>query len=211
MIFSFLTSTAGRAHPVLVRLVLTAVSACALVLTGCASLPNEPSASARPTASVTKPNVAAHFSLSGRISVRVDDRLDSAKIVWERNRNEEHIKFFTPFGSQLAEVSRIKGGRTTMIQGGETVAAESISQLTQSLLGVALETDEVARWVQGDGLTENVPFDFSSADGTVWRVTAEKFASTTEIDAARYRFVSRLTAIKGATRVRFVIDEWKAL
>jgi outer membrane biogenesis lipoprotein LolB len=211
VIFACFTAPAVGVHRIFVRLILTASSVCALVLTGCASLPNESAGTARPTATVTKPKVAAHFSLSGRISVRVDDRLDSAKIVWERNRNEEHIKFFTPFGSQLAEVSRVKGGRTTMIQGSETTAAESIAELTQSLLGVALETDEVARWVQGDGLTENVPFDFSSADGNVWRVTAEKFESTPEVDAASYRFVSRLTAIKGATRVRFVIDEWKAL
>ena len=185
-----------------------ALLACAALLAGCATLPNE---AVRPTATVTTPKVAAHFSLSGRISVRIDDRLDSAKIVWERNQNEERLKFFTPFGSQLAEVSRFKGGRTTMIQGSETTVAESIAELTQALLGVALETDEVARWVQGDGLTENVPFDFASADGTVWRVTAEKFESATSTDTSGYRYVSRLTATKGATRVRFVIDEWKAL
>lgn len=179
-------------------------------LSGCATVPNE---TARPTATVTTPKVAAFFSLSGRISVRIDDRLDSAKIVWERSQNEERLKFFSPFGSQLAEVSRFKGGRTTMIQGSETTAAESIAELTQALLGVALETDEVARWVQGDGLTENVPFDFASADGTVWRVTAEKFeaAAATDSSGYRHRFTSRLTATKGATRVRFVIDEWKAL
>jgi outer membrane biogenesis lipoprotein LolB len=190
------------------RVWIVSFLACAAALSGCATLPNE---TARPTATVTTPKVAAHFSLSGRISVRIDDRLDSAKIVWERNQNEERLKFFSPFGSQLAEVSRFKGGRTTMIQGNETTAAESIAELTQALLGVALETDEVARWVQGDGLTENVPFDFASADGTVWRVTAEKFESATSTDTSGYRYVSRLTATKGATRVRFVIDEWKAL
>ncbi len=200
----FLGSAQRLAH----RVRTAAFLACAAALSGCATLPNE---SARPTATVTTPKVAAHFSLSGRISVRIDDRLDSAKIVWERNQNEERLKFFTPFGSQLAEVSRFKGGRTTMIQGSETTAAESIAELTQALLGVALETDEVARWVQGDGLTENVPFDFASADGTVWRVTAEKFESAASTELSSYRYVSRLTATKGATRVRFIIDEWKAL
>lgn len=211
MIFSGLAAAADRAGAQFIRLTLNALLIATFFLAGCASLPNETKEAVRATASVTKPKVASHFFLSGRISVRVDDRLDSAKIVWERTRNEERLKFFSPFGSQLAEVSRVQGGATTMIQGDETVAVESIAQLTQSLLGVALETDEVARWVQGDGLTENVPFEFSSADGTVWRVTAEKFESTPEIDAASYRFVSRLTATKGATRVRFVVDEWKAL
>lgn len=209
MIVGSSATFANTVRPVFAHRIVTSLSVCALLLTGCASLPNDSANSARLTASVTKPKVATHFSLSGRISVRVDDRLDSAKIVWERNPKEERLKFFSPFGSQLAEVSRVKGGRTTLIQGGETVAAESIAELTQALLGVALETDEVARWVQGDGLTENIPFDFSSADGTVWRVIAEKFESTTNVDQSSYRFVSRLIATKGDTRVRFVVDEWK--
>ncbi len=164
---------------------------------------------ARVTATVTTPKVAKHFSMTGRISVRVDDRLDSAKIVWERTQDGERLKFFTPFGSQLAEVASDKDGATTMTQGNVTVAADSISELTKSLLGVSLVTDEIARWVQGDGLTENKSFDFASADGTVWSVTAEKFELASS--ASRHRFVSRLSATKGGTRVRLVVDEWKAL
>ncbi len=164
---------------------------------------------ARMTAKVTTPNVAKHFSMTGRISVRVDDRLDSAKIVWERTQDGERLKFFTPFGSQLAEVASDKDGVTTMTQDNVTVAADSIAELTKSLLGVSLVTDEIARWVQGDGLTENKSFDFASADGTVWRVTAEKFELASA--ASNYRFVSRLNATKGGTRVRLVVDEWKAL
>jgi len=163
---------------------------------------------ARVTATVTTPKVAKHFSMTGRISVRVDDRLDSAKIIWERTQDGERLKFFSPFGSQLAEVASDKDGVTTMTQGNVTVAADSIAQLTKSLLGVSLVTDEIARWVQGDGLTENKSFDFASADGTVWSVTAEKFERASAV--SNYRFVSRLNATKGGTRVRLVVDEWKA-
>jgi len=186
---------------------MTILSACSTIN----SLP--PTASpipdvARVTATVTTPKVAKHFSMTGRISVRVDDRLDSAKIIWERTQDGERLKFFSPFGSQLVEVASDKDGGTTMTQGNVTVAADSIAQLTKSLLGVSLVTDEIARWVQGDGLTENKSFDFASADGTVWSVTAEKFERASAV--SNYRFVSRLNATKGGTRVRLVVDEWKA-
>ena len=199
-------------HRAMLLLATVLLSACTTVPTLTpADVPRTSPAAA--TATGTTPKVAKYFSLTGRISVRVDDRLDSAKIIWERNREGERLKFFTPFGSQLAEVARDKDGRTTISQGGETVAAESIEVLTQSLLGVALETDEVARWVQGDHLTENKPFEFASADGTVWQVTAEKFESVSANSASEYRYVSRLTAVKAkdGTRVRLVVDEWKAL
>lgn len=184
------------------------------ILSACSTMNNPPPTAspipdvARVTATVTAPKVAKHFSMTGRISVRVDDRLDSAKIIWERTQDGERLKFFSPFGSQLAEVASDKDGFTTMTQGNVTVAADSIAQLTKSLLGVSLVTDEIARWVQGDGLTENKSFDFASADGTVWSVTAEKFERASAV--SNYRFVSRLNATKGGTRVRLVVDEWKA-
>ncbi len=184
------------------------------ILSACSTMNSSPPTAspipdvARVTATVTTPKVAKHFSMIGRISVRVDDRLDSAKIIWERTQDGERLKFFSPFGSQLAEVASDKDGVTTMTQGNVTVAADSIAQLTKSLLGVSLVTDEMARWVQGDGLTENKSFDFASADGTVWSVTAEKFERASAV--SNYRFVSRLNATKGGTRVRLVVDEWKA-
>lgn len=195
--------------------VMTAVFLGAMtILSACSTMNSLPTTAspipdvARVTATVTTPKVAKHFSMTGRISVRVDDRLDSAKIIWERTQDGERLKFFSPFGSQLAEVASDKDGVTTMTQGNVTVAADSIAQLTKSLLGVSLVTDEIARWVQGDGLTENKSFDFASADGTVWSVTAEKFERASAV--SNYRFVSRLNATKGGTRVRLVVDEWKA-
>lgn len=147
---------------------------------------------------------AQHFLLSGRISVRVTDKIDSAHIRWQRRPQEERIGLYTPLGSQVAELASDKDARiVTLRQGGETVTAASVAELTQSLLGTPLDLDRVAAWVQGIGLRENEITDVMLANGDQWRVTAERYQTS-----GNYRFASRVIATKGDIVVRLVIDEW---
>lgn len=147
---------------------------------------------------------AQHFLLSGRISVRVNDKIDSGQIRWYRRPQEERIGLYTPLGSQVAELVSDKDTRmVTLRQGSETVTAASVAELTQSLLGAPLDLDRMAAWVQGIGLRENEITDATLANGDSWRVTAERYQSS-----GNYRFASRVIATKGEIVVRLVIDEW---
>lgn len=187
-----------------------------LMLGACSSLPPSQSAVGRVTSE------AQFFTLTGRLSIRQNDRLDSVKIVWSKDAREERLKFFTPFGSQLAELVKITpdGGRAeiTLNNGNQITRAVSIDELTESVLGVALEVDQIARWIQGTGLTEDLPQDIRLRDGSVWQVTAERFQNAQDI----YRYAARISAVKGAhtavgaqfvagdISLRLVVDEWRA-
>ena len=150
--------------------------------------------------------VARHFSLNGRISVRVNDKLDSGQIRWSRGPDEERIGLFSPLGSQFAElVGDLRTGVVTLRQAKETLTAASVSELTQSLLGVPLDLDRMADWVQGVGLIENEATDAVLANGEAWRVTAERYQMS-----GNFRFASRVSATRGDMVVRLVIDEWTA-
>jgi outer membrane biogenesis lipoprotein LolB len=175
--------------------------AVALLLSACATLSSAPDQS---PAAVEPAQIARQYWLSGRLSVRVNDRLEIAKIVWERNAGGEHLQFFTPFGGQVADVVRAANGRVTLKQGEETREAESMGALTASLFGAALDTDEISRWIQMTGLADGAARDIALKDGTIWSVTAER----PKLIGA-YRIFERLSAIKGDTTVRLVIDEWQ--
>ena len=193
-----------------------AVLLAVLMLGACSSLPPSQSAVGRVTSE------AQFFTLTGRLSIRQNDRLDSVKIVWSKDAREERLKFFTPFGSQLAELVKITpdGGRAeiTLNNGNQITRAVSIDELTESVLGVALEVDQIARWIQGTGLTEDLPQDIRLRDGSVWQVTAERFQNAQDI----YRYAARISAVKGAytaagahfvagyISLRLVVDEWRA-
>ncbi len=156
---------------------------------------------------VSEKILAQTFSLVGRISVRVGDKLDSGKIQWRRALDEERIGLYSPLGSQVAELVLDKAKSiVTLRQGTETTTAASVNELTQSMLGAPLDLELLNAWVQGVGLIENLATDVTLANGDKWRVTAERFNAAGA--GGNYRFASRVTATRGDVVVRLVIDEW---
>ena len=146
------------------------------------------------------------FSLKGRISVRVSDKIDSGQIRWSRTAEEERIGLYSPLGTQVAELISDRRARVvTLRQGNETRLATSVAELTQSLFGVPLDLDRMSEWAQGYGLRDNAATDQTFANGDVWRVTAERYQASGD-----YRFASRVTATSGDMVVKLVVDEWTA-
>ena len=179
----------------------------ACLLNACETLPPASIAPAENT------SIATRFTLTGRLSIRSGERLDSVKLVWLKDQREERLQFFTPFGSQVAEVSQVDGGTAILRQGREVITAESLGTLTESFLGVALDTDEIGKWVQGVGLDEGESRDLRLRDGSTWRVTAERMQTATALNRPGdiFRYAARLTAVKGDITIRLVVDEWQAL
>ena len=173
----------------------------ATLLAGCASTGPTAETSARMPDSLT----AEFFSLRGRISVRVGDKIETGQIRWAKRPDEERLEVFTPFGSQIAELVKVTNGRVTLRRDQETIAAESIGELTSSLLGVPLDMDAIATWTQGIGLKENAPIEQRFGNGDMWQVTVGRMQTR-----GVHRFASRLSAVRGDTVVRLVIDEWQA-
>jgi len=171
------------------------------IIQGCASLQGQHDVVA---AMAPAAGTAQSFMLTGRLSVRVGQRLETGQLTWWRASSEEKLEIFTPFGSQVAEIVK-SGSRVAMRKGDEIVAAESIAALTAELLGVALDLDVIAAWTQGAGLDDGKMREVSLANGDVWQVTAERFQSR-----GPHQFASRLSAVRGDIVVRLVIDEWQA-
>jgi outer membrane biogenesis lipoprotein LolB len=138
------------------------------------------------------------FVAKGRLSVRVDDRIDSGAFEWERSARGERIGLFTPLGSQVAALTRDTNGRTTLTRDGETREAATVALLSAELLGVPLDLDLLAAWLQGVGL---------DAEGRAWHTEA---GSEWIIEAAlQGQRVKRLVLTRENTIVRVVIDDWR--
>ncbi len=173
----------------------------AMLMAGCASFGIAPP----PPAASTTASPANYFSLQGRISVRVGDKLESGRVTWAKLPTEERIELFTPFGSQVAELIKDSSGRVTLRRGREIETAASMETLTLALLGVALDIEEVARWTQAIGLTDDVDAEKTFSNGDKWLVTASRVQGR-----SNHQIASRVSAVRGDTVVRLVIDEWRA-
>ena len=184
-----------------IRVDLWPVLVIAILGQGCASVATAPVVTTRTSSA----EPAKYFTLQGRISVRVSDRLDTGKIQWSKLVSEERLQLFTPFGSQVAELVKTANGIVTLRRDKEMLTAATIDELTTSLLGVPLDMEAIAAWTQGIGLNENEETGKKFANGDVWQVTAERFQFY-----GAHRVASRLSAIRGDTVVRLVVDEWRA-
>jgi outer membrane biogenesis lipoprotein LolB len=191
------------------------VVVCLALSAGCASLPNPP-ASPRENASITAPDkVIQQFVLMGRISIRVGDKLDTARIEWTRDvgaarPTRESMKFFTPFGSQVAEITTTEKG-VVLRQGESVVEAADFAWLTNQLFGVAIDTASLAKWVQGAELDRAQPISYGEPGSAPrkWQITAENFRPVEGVPGARV--AARVTAIEGDTVLRVVVDQFRAL
>jgi outer membrane lipoprotein LolB len=159
----------------------------AAALTGCAVAP--------PTRALPAlEGVPAAFEMSGRISVRVAERSDIARLRWTRGPSGDLWVIASPLGNEVARIEAdAVGARVT---GALEESAPSFAALTTKLLGVALEPAELAAWLHG-----RVPP--AAADG--WKVTLDETQKAGIVDLAR-----RLTAIRGDTVVRLVVDDYRA-
>ncbi|MFM7460719.1 MAG: outer membrane lipoprotein LolB [Burkholderiales bacterium] len=180
----------------------------ALLVASCATSP--PAAAPQTPPTLDSPQVfIEQFALSGRLSVRVGDRLDSVRIEWTREGNKEFINFFSPFGSQLAQVSASSEG-ATLVRGDQTEYAPTVGALTQSLLGTPIDTALLARWVQGAVGLMSADVPAVSGDRLIrWTVRTQAVRAVDGIVGGR--FATRITASEGDTTIRLFVDQFRPL
>jgi outer membrane lipoprotein LolB len=135
------------------------------------------------------------FEMSGRLSVRLAERSEIARLRWTRRGAEDVWVIASPLGNEVARLRSDASGAT--LSGPSEEKADSFAALAERLLGVALEPAELAAWLHG-----KVPAQ--AAGG--WTVTLEETQRAGEVDLAK-----RLTARRGDVVVRLVVDDYRAL
>jgi outer membrane biogenesis lipoprotein LolB len=177
-----------------------------LLLASCGSI-------APPTSLGLQSGVAADavymdkFVLSGRLSVRNGDRLDSVRIEWSRDESGDTMRFFSPFGNQLALVTSTPKGAS--LQRGDTVErADSMQSLTQSLLGVAIDPTMLAKWVQGIQLEAADRLSNGGIEpADRWAIEAENLRRVEGVHGGQV--AGRILAKAGDISLRLVIDSFE--
>ena len=139
--------------------------------------------------------VPASFEMSGRISIRQADRSDIAKLRWSRRSGEDTWVIASPLGNEIARIESTPAG--AILAGSNADSAPSFEALTERVLGVALEPDQLAAWLHGQ-VPGNIPGG--------WKVVVDETQAAGAVTLAR-----RLTATRGETVVRLVVDDYRVL
>ena len=170
---------------------LAALSRCAApalllgLAAACATVPPLPQLQSAPAA----------FETTGRLAVRQAQRSDIAKVRWTHRDGHDVWVIASPLGNEVARIESNADG-AVLSTGGSAQAADSFDDLTEKILGVPLNPRMLAAWLHGD-LRETPP---------QWHVTIDETQKAGDVELAR-----RLSAVRGETSVRLVVDEYQPL
>lgn len=143
-------------------------------------------------------SVPAAFEMSGRLAVRQGDRSEIARLRWTRKRDSDVWIIASPLGNEVARIESTPAG-ARLVQagvGGGTVEAPSFEDLTQRLLGVALDPALLAAWLHGR----------PPKGPQAWTFVLEETQQAGAVTLAK-----RLSASRGDVVVRLAVDSYQAL
>ena len=144
----------------------------------------------------TLQGVPPAFEMSGRLALRQGDRSEIARLRWTHRPAGDLWVIASPLGNEVARIESGASGARLDRGGGQVEHAASFAELSERMLGIALDPALLVGWLHGSGPRE-------SGD---WRVTIEESQRAGSVDIAR-----RLAATRGEVTVRLVVDEYRAL
>lgn len=138
----------------------------------------------------------AAFETTGRLAVRQAQRSDIAKVRWSHRDQHDVWVIASPLGNEVARIESTPEGAVMHANGG-TVEAPTFEDLTQRVLGVGIDPGLLAQWLHAHG-------DAGGPSG--WSVSIDEVQ-----DAGAVKLARRVTATRGDTTVRWIVDSYEAL
>ena len=168
-----------------------AAAAALLVLSACAMLaPPE-------TPAPRLEGVPRSFEMTGRLAMRRGQESEIAQLRWTRRGGADTWVLASPLGNEVARIESTAKGATLYQSGGGGVQAASFEDLTDRILGVALDPAALAQALHG-----TVPRDVPEG----WRFTIDETQPAGNVALAK-----RITVTDGRTTVKLVVDTYQAL
>lgn len=119
-----------------------------LCLSACITLEPGPEPAARPPA-----GTITGFSLTGRLSIRQEDKSYQAGIQWQHSPGHDTILLTGPLGQGLAELESDAAGARLTTADQKTTTASNADELARAMLGFDLPLSALPSWALGQQQT----------------------------------------------------------
>lgn len=153
------------------------------------------------------------WGLSGRVSVRVDDRGWHAALDWRQRDDGYRLNLFGPFGRGLAQIDADGSGVTMTTEDERVVTAADADELVYRELGWPLPVGGLRDWILGRP---------AAGAGREYEITIDSWGRPGwlrqdgwEIEYRRYdgdlcpTMPDRLRLTRDGVTVTIVVDEWR--
>lgn len=157
----------------------------ALLVAACAAVP---------PAAIPLEGLPDAFEMGGRLSVAQGGQGEILRIRWRHAPGTDTWVLSTPVGTEVARIERGAEGLVAHRPGAGPVSASSFAELTENLLGAALDERLLVAWLHGR----------PAAGPGGWAVSIDEGQRIGDRDLAR-----RITASQGDVVVKLVVDEYR--
>jgi outer membrane lipoprotein LolB len=181
-----------------------------LLLNACATAPDQPTPTTPWQQRVAQLGALEHWSATGKLALRNGSQAESANLSWLQRGRHSQLQLSGPMGLRATEIR--SDGQQLLIQRGDEQQQYDIASpgALREQTGWDLPVQALPYWLKG----------LPSPDGTGTRMNVEANLLRQlrqdgwTIDFERYQqfedyiLPTRLTAERGATRARIVIQAW---
>ena len=171
------------------------------LLSACQTVPKDVSG-AKPV-SVDMPFVA-----EARMSIRHEERGVSGKLLWRHALETDVVQLYSPFGQQIASIQRVNQTYYLLQNKQVILTTDKADALLQDHLGYTVPVAQLPSWLLGIPVASQFKQNQSSAYATItadgWALQYDGF-----LKVDRYLLPTKITATKGQTQIRLIIDRWQ--
>jgi outer membrane lipoprotein LolB len=180
-------------------------AAVALALSGCAAPPRAPEGVTRPD-----PAVLNHWSASGRMAIAAGNDGGSGSFDWVQDGTTSRLDLRGPLGAGAVRLVVTPGTLSLADGSGRVLDADAARADLQARLGAALPWDHLRFWLLGVP-APGVEATVLDQDAAPWRLIEQagwRLAYDSFDVVGGLNLPKRLTAERGAVRVRVIVDTW---
>lgn len=196
---------------------LAATCVLAFTLAACSILPKPPVTSTASDISqqrIQRLAAVGQFSLEAKLAVQYNGKGYTARLEWQHEGQEDHMRIFSPLGQQVALIHRTAQSVTLTDQSGKQHHASDVASLTERLLGWRLPLTGLSQWIlgiphntspyQASYLAGGEPATLTQDD---WRIEYEDYQPTALNGATeQLPYTTRLQ--QQDVRLKLVIQHW---
>lgn len=196
---------------------VTATCLLVMALAACSTVPKPPVTQTASTAAQKRMQTLGavqQFSLEAKLAVQYGGKGYTARLEWQHEGQEDHMRIFSPLGQQVALIHRTAQSVTLTDQSGKQHHAEDVASLTERLLGWRLPLAGLSQWIlgiphtaspyQASYLASGEPATLTQDD---WRIEYDDYqVAALNGSMASLPFTTRLQ--QQDVRLKLVIQHW---
>lgn len=180
------------------------LSACLLILAGCATVPPAPSLTAGPS--------PHNWVLVGRIALRTGDQGWHAGLLWRERADHYDLRLQGPLGQGAVELTGAPGQVTLRTADGKHYRAASPEALLARVLGVRMPVSGLRYWVRGRAAPGGRAEEQRNGSGQLallrqdgWVIRYESYAQV-----QGRSLPVRMRLANGNVQLLLIVDRWES-